>query len=198
MNNINLKKIIIEEINNFDFLNNETDAKYQEYIDLLSNEELQKQFICDSLLPNNKIKIIETTNASIGGDFESNYNDMNNITIEYSVTIEYLYDSSKKPIKFDLDFNSSSINVSASGEYDKGDYYTPPSGDAWFNYIDWNDINVTLFSNDGEEIKFLAFEKAPINIKNLFIKEYVAGFISSKTSMDIRDNSNKSIVSQYC
>lgn len=199
MNKINLKNIISEEINNFDFLNNDSDSKYQEYINLLNNEELQMQIICDSLLPNNKIKIINTTNASIGGNFESNStDDINTLTIEYGLTIEYLYDSTKEPIKFDLDFNSSNINVSANGEYDKGDYHTPPSGDAWFDYIDWDDIDVTLFSEDGEEIRFLAFEKAPTNIKHLFIREYVSGFISDKTSMNIRDKSDKSPVSQYC
>lgn len=198
MNKINLNKIIKEEINNFDFLNNDNDGKHQEYINLLNNEELQKQFICDSLLPNNKIKIIETTNASIGGDFESSYEDMNNITIEYGLTIQYTYDSTKEPLKFELDFDSSKINVGASGNYDGGDHYTPPSGDAWFDYIDWNDVDVMLFSTDGEEIKFLAFEKAPSNIQDLFIREYVSGFISSKTNMDIKDRPNNSVIQQYC
>ena len=199
MYKINFQKIITEEINNFDFLNNDTNVKYQEYIDLLNNEELQKQFICDSLLrQNNKIKIIETTNASIGGDFESSYDEMNNITIEYGLNIEYLYDSNKDPIKLALEFNSSNISVTASGESDSGDYNTPPSGNAWFNYINWEDIEISLFSDDGEELKFLAFEKAPINIKNLFIREYVSGFISTETTMDIRDNINKSAISQFC
>src|ERR1035437_5253077 len=51
-------KIINEEASNFDFLGNDDNMKEQEIIDLLQNEEFQKQFICDSLLERkNKIKI---------------------------------------------------------------------------------------------------------------------------------------------
>jgi hypothetical protein len=198
---INLKKIIAEEVNNFDFLNNDNDTKYQEYIDLLNNEELQKQFICDSLLTtqDKKIKFLNTTNAYIGGNYETeNFDDINKLTLEYGLDIEYLYDSTKEPIKLTLEFYSDNINVGASGYYDKGDYYTQPSGDAWFDYVEWSDIKVSLFTDDGEEIKFVAFEKAPANIQTLFIREYVSSFITSKTTMDVKDKANKAAVSQYC
>lgn len=198
---INLKKIINEEINNFDFLSNDADTKYQEYIDLLSNEELQKQFICDSLVPaqSNKIKIINTENAFVGGDYErSDTDDIHKITLEYGLEIDYTYDSTKEPVKLKLDFYSDNINVSAGGEYEKATQYTPPSSDAWFDYIEWSDIQVFLFTDDGGEIKFTAFEKAPANIQTLFIREYVSNFISSKTMMDVKDKANKAVISQYC
>jgi hypothetical protein len=46
------KRIINEEISEFDFLGNEQYLKEQEVVDLLKNEDFQKQFICDSLLSN--------------------------------------------------------------------------------------------------------------------------------------------------
>ena len=49
-------RIINEEISEFDFLGNEQYLKEQEIVDLLKNEDFQKQFICDSLLSINDYK----------------------------------------------------------------------------------------------------------------------------------------------
>ena len=200
MDKKNFIRIVNEEIKNFDFLNNDEQLKEQESIDLIMNEDLQKQFICDSLLNrNDKINIIRVDDARIGGNWEDqDFDNADKITIEYNVTVGYTYDSSKEPLEFSLSFNGDSVGIQVAGTNDTGDYNTPPANDSWFKSINWHDITVTMFTKEGEEIPFLAFEKAPENIKNLFTREFLENFISTQTSMDVLDKSNKAAVTQFC
>ena len=56
----NIINIITEEVKQFDFLGNDERLKEQENNELLMNEELQKQFICDALLGRtDKVKIVD-------------------------------------------------------------------------------------------------------------------------------------------
>jgi len=186
-------KIINEEIGKFDFLGNEDQSKEQEIIDLLQNEDFQKQFICDSLL-NKKSKIKEEVRYSnIGGNWEEDFEDTNKMTIEYFLHIAYQYDQTKDPIKFELDFYSENIEISKTGWYDKGrtggttDSDIAPSGEAWFNKFNWNNIEVSMATTpDGDEIKFVAFEKAPPKIQTLFIREYTESYIGRYTNLGVR------------
>ena len=197
---MNILNAINEEIESFDFLNNNESNIEQENIDLLLNEDLQKQFICDSLLnKKDKIKIINVLDSSIGGDWENdNLEDINKLTIEYNLNIEYEYDINKKPIIFDLIFESNDININVGGWENPSDNITASDKDTWFNDVSWNDINVSLYSVEGDEIKFIAFEKAPANIQNLFIREFVETYISNHTAMIVKNKPNKSIITQYC
>lgn len=208
-------KIINEEISNFDFLGIEEQQEQQETIDLLTNEDFQKQFICDSLLNvgdgtgrlrDSKIKITPT-DAQIGGDWEQDPDDASYITLDYFLDIEYTYDQNKPPIKFGLDFQSDRISIDKDGWYDSGRFGgTPdtdrePEGDAWLDYVDWNAINIVLHDGEGNEIKFSALEKAPETIQELFVKEYVESFIMDRTSLDIREReriSRSGIKASYC
>jgi hypothetical protein len=167
MKNKKIIKIINEVITEFDFLGNDEHLKGQEDITLLKNEDMQKQFICDSLLSKkNKIKIVEVADARIGGNWDE--------------------DLQKKPIIFYLNFDSDNISISKDGFYDKGGNDVAPYGESWFNSLNWNDINVTLSTEDGDEIEFIAFKKAPQKIQMLFIREYTADFIGTETKLDIR------------
>jgi len=187
MENKKIIKIINEEITNFDFLSNDERLKGQEDTDLLKNEDMQKQFICDSLLnKKDKIKIVEVTDARIGGNWKEDVDDANKLTIEYYLKIQYTYDPQKKPIIFYLNFDSDDISFSKNVSYDKGSNDVAPYGESWFNSLNWNDINVILSTEDGDEIEFIAFKKAPQKIQMLFIREYTADFIENETNMDIR------------
>lgn len=200
MDKKNFIRIINEEIKNFDFLNNDEQLKEQEGIDLLTNEDLQKQFICDSLLDrNNKLKNIHVDTAKISGNWnDQDFDSADKISIEYSATIGYTYDSNEEPLEFTIKFNGDNIGIEVAGSNDTGDYYTPPAKDSWFKSINWYDINVSLFTKDGEEVEFLAFEHAPENIQVLFIREFLESFISTQTSMEVLDKSNKAAVTQFC
>lgn len=188
-------KIINEEISNFDFLGNEAYLKEQESVDLLRNEDFQKQFICDSLLSvsdnrkierNSKIKI-KIIDSAVGGNWESDFDTASYITLEYYLEILYKYDQTKEPISFTLNFDSENISIEKSGYYDPGTYERAPEGEEHISHFNWDDINVTLFTMDGDEIEFTAFKRAPHNIQILFIMEYTKDYIVNNT-MDIERN----------
>ena len=200
MDKKNFIRIVNEEIKNFDFLNNEESAKEQENIELLQNEDLQKQFICDSLLNRNeKIKIINMTDARMSGDWDSlNNDDRDALSIEYNISIDYVFDSSKEPLKLDLSFNGSNVEMNVSGTNDNGDYLTPSSNDTWINSINWQQITVSLFTSEEEKIDFIAYDKAPEKIQNLFIREFLEEFITEHTEMDVREKTDNTTITQYC
>ena len=202
----NIIRIINEEASNFDFLGNEDYLKGQEVIDLLQNEDFQKQFICDSLLERkNKIKT-DVFESNLGGDWEDDSQDARNLTLDYFLKVEYRYDQEKEPVKFELSFYSDSIAISKTDNYDSGrvggttDSDVAPSGEAWFNGFDWTDINVDLNATEGDDIKFVAFEKAPIRIKMLFIRQYVQEYISNYSGMGINTPETKDKIQNvpYC
>jgi len=200
MDKKNFMRIINEEIKDFDFLNNDESLKEQESIDLIVNEDLQKQFICDSLLNRiARIKIIRVDDARIGGNWEEqDFDNADKLSIEYNVTVGYTYDTSKEPLEFALSFNGENVGIEVAGTNDTGNDMTPPTNDSWFKSINWYQINVTLLTGEGEEVPFIAYEKAPQNIQDLFTREFLENFISTQTSMDVLDKSNKAAVTQFC
>lgn len=205
MVNKDVIKVINEVISEFDFLGNEEYSKGQENVDLLKNEDFQKQFICDSLLNKNKIKT-NVFESNIGGNWENDSEDASRLTLEYFLNAEYKYDQNKEALKFDLNFYSEGISIGKRDDYDSGriggttDSDVAPSGDAWFNEFNWNDIDVTLNTTEGDDIDFLAFKKAPPKIKMLFIREYTQSYIGTYTSMDIKtpESSINARNTQYC
>jgi len=207
MNKKDFIKILNEEIKKFDFLGNDEFLKEQEITDLLQNEDLQKQFICDSLLnKKDKVKIVKIADSYINGNWdENNFENANRLSLEYSLDMEYLYDSQKEPLKFNLYFQADKIDISVGGWSDRGRFGgTPdtdiePSGESWYDGFDWDDINVALLTMDGDKIPFTAFDNAPPKIQNLFIREYTQNFIEYET-LDIRTQEVKDKVQNtaYC
>ena len=198
----NIIKIINEEVSNFDFLGNDSYLVEQESIELLKNEDLQKQFICDFLLgKNDKYGIISVSDAIIGGNWEEiDSDDINRLTIDYSPKIEYRYDDSKEPIRFDLFFKSDSISVRVSEKSGGDDYNEERWVNSMFDYINWSDINVTIYTEDGDEIEFTALKKAPIKIQEIFIREFIAPLIVDETQIKISSSEFKDNIrnTTYC
>ena len=190
--------MINEEISSFDFLGNVEYSKEEEILNTLKNEDFQKQFICDSLINKKNIKT-KVTDANVGGNWEQG-NDASKLTIEYSVEIEYLYDQNKKPLSFTVDFSSENVSVDISATYDPGNWanFVEPTSESQYNYIQWSDISVMLFTSDGDEIDFLAFKRAPQKIQDMFIRSYTENFISNNTTST--DNLKKDSIrsTPYC
>jgi len=191
----NVINIVNEEIEKFDFLSNDEFLKEQETTDLLTNEEVQKQFICDALLNrNDKVKIIKIVDSSITGNWdEANTEEANRLSLEYSLEMAYVYDATKEPLLFNLYFNSDNIDISVDGWSDSGDgYTTPPAGDSWYDGFDWDDVNVSIYTMAGDEVRFIAFENAPPKIQTLFIRQYTQNFIEHESlefrTPEMRDN----------
>jgi len=207
MNKRDFVKIINEEISNFDFLGNDEFLKEQDVTDLLQNEDLQKQFICDSLLNRkDKVKIAKIVDSYITGNWdEFDKEDADRVSLEYSLDMEYLYDVEKEPLKFNISFNADKIDISVGGWYDAGRWggtmadAIEPSGESWFDGFDWSDIEVVLYTMDGDDVQFTAFENAPPKIQTLFIREYTQNFIENET-LELRTQEVKDKVQNtpYC
>jgi hypothetical protein len=199
--------IIAEEVEQFDFLGNDKRLKEQEVNDLLMNEELQKQFICDTLLGHDdKVKIMKIQDSYITGNWnETNIDDADRISLVYSLIIDYYYDSTKPPVRFNLHFEGDNIDISVGGWHDAGRWggtmadAIEPSGESWYDDFDWNDIDVNIYNIEGDEIEFKAFDKAPSKIRELFIKHYIQNFIENET-LELRTDDQKDKVQDipYC
>lgn len=191
MNKTDFIKIINEEIKDFDFLSNDQDEKEREVTDFLRNEDFQKQFICDSLLKKDTVKI-EIYDSSITGNWENDPGDVSKLSLEYFLRIEYKYDQTKEPIKFGLDFHGDNISIGKDGWYDAGSWggtmadAIEPSGDAWFDSFEWGDILVSLATEDGDDIEFTVFDKAPPKIQTLFVRHFCESYIENYTNLEIR------------
>ena len=187
-------KIINEEISEYDFLGINKLKEQQQYYELIENEDFQKQFITDFILgKSDKYKIIETTDAKISGDYSDDFMDdqSNYINIEYGVKMQYKYDPNKEPVVFELFFdNDDRINIGVDGREDSisgADWGKQRIVDSWITSIEWDKINVTLFSLEGDTIEFKAFKKAPQNIQELFVREFTKDLITNETTMEIRE-----------
>jgi hypothetical protein len=154
-------------------------------------EDTYDEFICDTLLnKKDRIKIVGIEDGRIGGDWnKSDINDASYLTIDYYINIEYLYDSNKEPINFDLHFNSDHIDIAMDGNVENESYEREGYSKSWFNRFDWEDINVNIYDkNESHEIPFKSFKNAPINIRKFFVREYLENFIENETSSEINDN----------
>jgi hypothetical protein len=200
MGTININDIINEEVNNFDFLDTEKSMNEQETYDILSNEDFQKQFICDSILnKNDKIKIIGHQDQYITGNYDDgNLEEVSRMSVEYTLIIEYYYDSTKNPVKFELTLSGDDISIGADGWSRSATHDNPPESDMWLTYVDWNGINVYIYTVSGDDIKFTALEKAPYKIDEIFVRHYLEDFITKETNLNIKDKIDTSIISQYC
>lgn len=178
-------RIINEEVGEFDFLNNDKYQEEQEIIKLLQNPQFQKQFIIDSITKmRDKIKFDEFfARVYNDPDFQDQYHsDMN---LEVDTELLYTYDPTKDPIKLSLGFEGHNIHYETGSESSAGDYDTPSHSRMWYDTVSWDEIDVNLYTNEGDEIEFIAFNKAPANIKELFVRSYVEDVIEKET--DISD-----------
>jgi hypothetical protein len=171
--------IVNEEVSTFSPLNHDKFIKEDEINELINNEEFQKQFIIDSITNKNKIKynVIE---AHLSNEWEEKEN--GTMEIECYVDVQYTYDATKQPIDLKINFSTDNLSYSIKNNAEQGNYTNPSSNELWFEYINWADINVDLFDANGDNIKFTALEKSPVNIYNLFVRSYTESFIEKEAT----------------
>lgn len=175
-------KIIKEELSEFDFLGNDAQHSEEEDLNLLKNEDFQRQFIVDSLLESNKINV-DIKDSSVDNNWEGDIDVNSKLSIEYIVEVVYDYDKNNEPVKFELGFNCDSTPITGAED-----------GKSWYETFNWNDINVNLSSLNDDDIKFKAFEKAPDEIKAIFIREFIKDFVADATSADSHTEKTQDVV----
>jgi len=195
----NISKIILEELQNFDFLNVNTNNNKQEINDLIMNRDFQKRFICDSILhKNERIKILDISNQDIDMDYDViERTKVLGININYTVKISYKYDTTKEPLTLTLEFNGRNIQSDNDGVDEKD---TTGHFEITFSSIDWGSIEVTLYNDDNDEIEFNEVKTRKIN--SLFIRAYLEDFFIDTTGFELgylyKNNNDKTQAINYC
>lgn len=175
-------KLIKEELSEFDFLGNDAQHSEEEDINLLKNEDFQRQFIVDSLLESDKIDV-DIKDSSVDNNWEGDIDAKSKLSIEYIVDVVYDYDKNNDAVKFELGFNCENAPITGAED-----------GKSWYETFDWNSINVNLSSLTGDDIKFKAFEKAPNEIKAIFIREFIKDFVADATDADSHTEKTQDVV----
>lgn len=143
----------------FDFLSTEKRNAHEDLMHLLNDPKFQKQFMVDSLLSSDKKINFLIKNSNISVDEDELMNPINKIILDHHIVIIYIYDTTYNDVKFELLFNSDNLLNSN-------------------NELDWESISVRMVGSDNTEIIFKEYKNAPLNIKRLFLKEYVGDIIS--------------------
>lgn len=179
----NLINIINEEIIKFDFLNNEKYIKEQNELDILRNHDFQKQFIVDSIInKRNKIKL-DVVRADIYNNPDIIDSDVHyDMKVDYDADITYLYQDKKIPLTITIYGEKIEYYTDYSSEKQTRDY--PGSFESWYTSIDWDSMDVNLYTPEGDLIDFVAFKKAPSTIKELFVRSYIESIIENKTDIN--------------
>ena len=187
-------RIINEEIADYDFLNNDKYLEEQEKNSRLEEEFFQKQFIMDSITRmSEKIKKSDEDMGIGYIDPELGDNPHNDLNVEYGTTVDYKFNPNEEPVRFMLYFDGDNVGYYTDGWYDSGRWAgtmadsIEPSGEHYIESVDWFDIEPKLYTEDGDEIEFTAFEKQPENVQELFIRAYLEDAITSKTDFEIRE-----------
>lgn len=179
-----IKRIIKEEISSFNFLNSENHQEYNDYIGLLNNQDFQKQFVFDGINGRNIEKKDESV-ANLRGDWDDNDLGLKKLSFEYETDVIYRYDNSK-PIKFQIYITAENINAYLDGSEDKGDYYTAPYAESYFTEMEWDAMDVSFYSEDGDEIELKAYDELSSGDKELFIKSFISKPFIDKMSIEIK------------
>lgn len=151
---VDIKKIIKEEINDFDFLNiNEIDT-FENQKKILESRDFQIQFINDVLndLNNkNKFKSINTTYKHLSND-QAGFISEEPLNIELDIDIVYNYNGND--VSLNIIFSGDNIKYDLNIDRKYSTYDNPEEVDMNLNSLDWSSIDVSLFTSDGDRIKF--------------------------------------------
>ena len=176
--------LVNEEISNFDYLGNQEHEKWREEIETLRNRDFQKRFISDSILGNERVKVTAWDEMSLTDNWnDSDEGDTVRIDVDGILSLEYRYDTNKPPIQFDLHFQAQNVGNTISTWRDRGSYDTQPTSGGRFDSVSWEEVEVTIFSRDGETIEFKELNAVPDRIRNLFVRHYLENYLKDVTGM---------------
>lgn len=173
-----LKKIISEEIHNFDFLSMDEVSSFDNSRNLLNSKEFQTQFVNDVISDmnnENKFKNINTQYSHMSNDRPS-FIDGEKLDIQFDFDIEYNYNGND--ISLTLIFDGENINYDLDVDRSHGTNDLPSTEDVKLNNVDWSDINCNLFTTDGEEIDMSWLNNSKLH--HLFVKNFVEPIISAE------------------
>lgn len=174
MEKVNIIKIIKEEVGGYNYIGLD-EINDQEYdSQLLKSKDFQTQFVHDVVNNfKNTIKLgdVNTLRTNEEDLFQDGLDTDTKLNIEYDVNIIYNYLG--KNMSFNIIFVGNNINYGTGGYYDKGTpREIPASGEAYYTYFDWDDINFEIYNENSGEIKFDWLRTNP-KLYATFVKKFV-------------------------
>jgi len=170
-------RIINEEIQEFDFLGTDEAQNEQDYSNYLSDRNFQTQFVYDVINSFNDKTKFKDEDVTYKRTSEDDILDKETLNIDYGVDITYIYDG--KDIRLSLNFDGDSISHDLQHYDQPATYETPPEGDIWYNSIDWSDIDLNIFDDDGNEVNF-DWLKSNQDMYNKFISAVISPILDIK------------------
>ena len=163
---------IMEAIESFDFLGMEEEKKKEESLKILNSKEFQVTFINDIINEfNNKIKFKDIDVIYDSSQIDDELKDGEKFSLEYNVSLKYLYKDNV--INITLFFSGTDIDYKLESNEE---------GEQTFTDLDWNDINIHIFNNDGDEVDFSWLDKSP-QIKSRIIKKFIEPTLDFEVKM---------------
>lgn len=145
-------KIILEEVEGYDFLNVDKNKKEEYQIEVLNSKEFQTTFIHDvinNLNDTNKFKAVNATYQHMNIDQSGMINE-DPLYFEFEVDITYMYNETT--VNLQLMFEGDNVNYNIDHKKDYGNYNNPPEENFELQNIDWDNIKFSAFTSDGTEI----------------------------------------------
>lgn len=172
---MDIKRIINEAFEEFDFLNHDKLIKEEQVNSILTTPQFTKSFVND-VVNNFKSKIIldKTSTLDAGAVNDEDIVDGDEpLNIDYTTKFKYLAKDNKY-IELAISIEGENISYKLGSEYDAGDYYTKPTSEVWFEYIEWDEINVSLYNRDFDLIN----DNLLKDLDKLTIKRFILNFIN--------------------
>lgn len=173
MNENKLKKIILEEISNFDFLSQKNIKEDTAVYNILNNANFQKSFVKDvidnpSLIKVNDFEIQQDNREEIDPDWDTD------ISIDYSIEIEYEFMGKNIPMN---------IYIEGEIQFDMGGYDIPatrmqPPEHRYIDKVYYEDSDLKITTNDGEEVKSFKWLDNNKQLKARFLNSIINNFSS--------------------
>jgi hypothetical protein len=168
-------KMINEELGGYNYINLDELTAQDDNVQLLSSKEFQVQFVSDVV--NNfkdtiKLSDVNTMHTTEEDLFNHGEETGKALNIEYDVNIIYKYMG--RDIKLMLAFEGNNVGYGMGGYYDAGNYgeYRAPEGDTYYTYINWNDIGLSMYDDEGNEINVGWINKNP-KLHDAFVKKFI-------------------------
>lgn len=181
----NILRIIKEEVDNFNFLNGDDYQAHNEYLSLLKNTDFQKFFIESVFRKSTDIEKNDEYLTDVTGNWNDSANETGTINFEYETDVTYKQSQNTEPVEFQILINAKDVSTYVNVDHDGGDRMTAPYTEGWFSSVEWGDMDVMLFSSDGDEIEFNEYDKLTDMDQEKFIRFFIEDFFMKNTSMGI-------------
>jgi len=166
----NLKDIINEEVNGFDFLGMDQIKEDENLRDVVSGRDFQTKFVTDVVNNFNDTTKFKDSQVVFKSVSEDDVSDGEGINVEYGIDFTYDYDGND--LKISLYFDGDNVSNDLEQNNDPGNYFNEPDTRQNYKNIEWSNIDVKMFDDSGDEIDMKWLDKNP-KLYESFVRTFI-------------------------